>query len=629
MERFDHETQQKLTATTIPFQERNFIDIFTDENIKPFEAFGISFTKILDGFKNAFGIRKQAEISNQPIIDASGKPEDKVNDEFISRNVDKINKLYKIRKYKFLSAYNANRTKPTFNMTREQLSNAQIRKMNKGSIIVLNKDNISDILSLLAPYLRTNDYKIGDEIPVGKIIYNSTQNDVVSEQSFDLPRILKLYVNNTADYAARKEMLPLIQIMKNYYEGIKSTDTTNTNKPIFNKTINKNQTEGTRKHAISQFNDYYQRVILGNFGLRNQYGLKDSVKLYNAEERKTLEEVNEALLVEKDPEKIEKLEQIKKNLGKNLAASAVVDNFLNLVRFVGLSWNLSSGVNNFINGQTDNVLAASSGIYFPSEYLDTITPMEMMYGNSVGLASKKKIPQNVAKAKLIMERYDLLKDASNELQKASTKGMLGKLSRFHPYYQLKKTEEYNQTPINIAILRDTSITDVDGNKSNVWEALEAHWDDKYNQWDLRLKDDFRTKDNIANWEHANGNDYFEFKNKATATITNIHGDFDPHSGMMAKSKQAGQALLMFKTWMPRQFFNRFAVEQDLLAVGKKGFKGRYRSHSGASFATLAALATVATGGLPGALIAGGLGFAAGKFIGAKNGLGLLQELYHT
>jgi hypothetical protein len=98
--------------------------------------------------------------------------------------------------------------------------------------------------------------------------------------------------------------------------------------------------------------------------------------------------------------------------------------------------------------------------------------------------------------------------------------------------------------------------------------------------------------------------------------------------MMAKSKQAGQALLMFKTWMPRQFFNRFAVEQDLLAVGKKGFKGRYRSHSGASFATLAALATVATGGLPGALIAGGLGFAAGKFIGAKNGLGLLQELYH-
>jgi hypothetical protein len=64
--------------------------------------------------------------------------------------------------------------------------------------------------------------------------------------------------------------------------------------------------------------------------------------------------------------------------------------------------------------------------------------MEMMYGNSVGLASKKKIPQNVAKAKLIMERYDLLKDASNELQKASTKGMLGKLSRFHPYYQLKE-----------------------------------------------------------------------------------------------------------------------------------------------------------------------------------------------
>ncbi len=633
MERFDHETQQKMTATTIPFQEKNFMDLFIDEDISFYKALSTSFIKILDNIKNSFGIKNQSTLSSEMISSITRLPEDKVNDEFIRRNVDKIDNLFKIRAYKFLSLYNKGRSKVKFTMSREDVANAQLGKFTKSTIVKLTSKNRADLNTLLSPYLRSNESillgKEGDEIPVGKILYNAAQDEVVSEHSFDLPKIIKVYADATAQYAARQDMLPLVQIMKQYYESIKNQDTTNTGNPIYNLGLEKTHVDGLRSNANKQFENWYERVVLGNYGLRNQYGVRQT-KLYTEEERNQLKELDDAIDLEKDADKLIELQNMRDRLGKNLAGSGVVDSFLNLARFTGLAWNASSGITNLLSGQIDNTMAAASGIYFSNpSYIDTITPLEMIKGNVIGFASKKNTPEKVAKAKLIMERYDLLKDASNELQKASTKGAFSNLSRFNPYYILKKGEDYNQTPLNIAILKDTPIKDRKGNVSNVWDALEAKWDNIHKQWDLNLKDEFRTKENIENWEEANGQEYFAFKEKVTNSITDTHGDFDPRSGMMAKSFQAGQMALMFKTWLPRQFFTRFATSQDRLGIETKDFKGRYLSHTPISGMVQGGIIGTLAFGPIGSVIGAGIGNRLAKFNDVNSGMGVLQELYHV
>ncbi len=260
------------------------------------------------------------------------------------------------------------------------------------------------------------------------------------------------------------------------------------------------------------------------------------------------------------------------------------------------------------------------------DYIDTIRPIEMIMGNLAGIGNKALIPNKVAKAKLIMEKFDLLKDASNERQKASTKGAFSKLNRINPYYELKKGEEYNQTPLNIAVLRDTPIKDKNGNESNVWDALEAEYNSKHKAWELTLKDEFNTEENHKNWIEAKGEDYYAFKNRTTAVITDTHGDFDPRSGMMAKSYQGGQALLMFKTWLPRQFFVRFGIEQQRLATQQANFKGRYRSHTPLSAAIQTSILGLWTLGPIGVPLGLGVGYMVGHLTGVKSGVNILTEM---
>jgi hypothetical protein len=250
----------------------------------------------------------------------------------------------------------------------------------------------------------------------------------------------------------------------------------------------------------------------------------------------------------------------------------------------------------------------------------------MVYNDVAKSISEKNANSKVMKANLIMERYDLLKDASNELQKASAKTAFSNLSRLNPFYLLKKGEEYNQTPINIAILRDTKIKDENGNESNVWDALEAIYNTKYKQWELSLKKEFKTEENIKNWEQANGEDYFTFKSRATSAVIDIHGDFDPRSGMKIKSTQAGQIAIMFKTWLPRQFYNMFAEEEVRLTKGKS-FKGRFRSFTPASLTQFLAITAGMNFGLLGIPVAGiTVGLLSNKFLERNTGMNFFQEL---
>ena len=180
--------------------------------------------------------------------------------------------------------------------------------------------------------------------------------------------------------------------------------------------------------------------------------------------------------------------------------------------------------------------------------------------------------------------------------------------------------------MNIAVLRDTKIKDKNGNESNVWDALTAIYNPKYNQWELQLKSEFKTKENVENWEEGNGENYFEFKSRSASVITDIHGDFDPRSGMKLKTDQLGQIISMFKTWLPRQFYNMFAKEEIRLARSNN-YKGRFKSYSPVLLSETLGVIGAINFGLTGLPVGIAFGLAIKKLGTSKEtGMSFIKEL---
>lgn len=329
--------------------------------------------------------------------------------------------------------------------------------------------------------------------------------------------------------------------------------------------------------------------------------------------------------------KLKSLETMRAQLGKNFAWSAVVTNMLNYMRFVMLQYNLKASVMNVLVGQASNKILGASGTYFPPEYLREVTSLQLVAGDVMNNTKPWLMPKKAALAMCVAEDYNMLQDNTNELQRSLT-GSKFELARnkLSGFYGQKKGEYYNQIPLVVAILKDTEIKGVDskGNEitSNVWDAMEVEWNAEHRRWEKKLKDEFRSQENIDSWEHGNSTKFTDYKTRATEIIKTFHGDFDPRSGMMAKSTQLGQPAMMFKTWVPRVLMAAYAKEHDSIITGVKGQKGYVRSHTPlTAFLTGLALGSVYLNPVTGLLIGGAAGFIA-MSKGRRSAMNPVQEM---
>ena len=224
-----------------------------------------------------------------------------------------------------------------------------------------------------------------------------------------------------------------------------------------------------------------------------------------------------------------------------------------------------------------------------------------------------------------MDRYSVLMDMKNELQKSSHKSFANRLSWTGPHEINQRVEFINQSPIMIAMLRTKKIKGISGAESSVWDAMDK---------DGNLTADFRTEENINNWEKLQGEEYLVFKESLNKALVKAHGNYDQLRGMMMKSNAAGKALAMFKTWLPMQIYSRFAIEQDDIQSGTVGYKGKYWSYGAAgAFTHVGVVATIAGGPVAGLLFGLGGGII-GHFTGPNKGepfnfLDIIKEIVYT
>lgn len=674
-QRVSAEAQRGMLDTSIAGYEKTMLEMFLDKDVSVYQKLSKAMRGIVDSMKNSFGINKQDAFNFAKINTITGLPEYTINESFLQQNQEKIKAIFKTNSSLFLTEFNREATVPITSLT-------------KFTSIRINSTNRDRVLSILSRYTRTSSDRILSDyakvftdannntyqtLPVGKILYAQALHEVAQNMSFDLPKVMKMYSNNIAQYTARNTVLPTMELMKSHYDGISKQATNNVDEAIQNaQNQGNNRLNAIRTNAVKQYDDWFHRVVLGNYGLRKNYGFinvkednpdsptekkkVDTImrfmqdgKLRTEEERKLTTKLDKAILAEQqalnnmnrdDPKmlgtikaaetRLAELKSIQENIGKDFSISGVFNGLMNFIRWRGLGFNLPSGFKNVIEGQISNSITAAKGTYFPTEYLNEITLSEMIMADSISKTSMKRMPKNAALIKALMEHYDVLQDASNELQKSSAQSRFRGLSRFNPFYMLQKGEYYNQSPLLAAVLKNTPITSSTGGVSNVKDAMEAIYDSHSKKWTARLIDEFRTPENIASWEHTNGKDYFDFKNKIREVIKETHGDFDPLSGMKAKSHHLGQALIMFKTWLPREVHRRIAIEQDNLATGTKDFKGIYKSHTPASAAMQGAIIGGMAFGPAGALVTGtlaGIGVTLKiKGFGTNSALGFAKEL---
>ena len=654
-EQFDVDTQRGMLDTSIPFIEKSFTEMLLDKGDLTFwQILSERFRQFIDSIKTVAGINIEDEFNYARVNVITGQPEYTVNDYFIKQGANKIHQNFVLNSTEFVQNYNA-----TLGMSR-------LSKFTGFTVLTMTRANQTDMARLLQPYLRgitpetlRERYPDG-KIPAGKIIKAYSQHQVAQEKSFDLPKIIRHFSDLSSQHAARNTMLPMLELLKRHYEKIEAPMTQNTDQALKNAQFgasgeDRTQFGGVRIHANRQFNNWFERVVLGDNALKKHYGFfkqreinpddpdgaQEEIdfltkfvsklsssnfdgKVLTSKDKILLAKVNSLLAKETDENTIKSLEAMKSRIGRQASLSGFMENVMNFMRFKGMGFNVSSAITNIAEGQLANSITASQGHYFPSHYIDTLTLSEMMYSDSLSKMNSSWALPKVKKYQLLLERWDILQDSRNELQKASAKTAFTNLNRLDPYYMQSKGESYNQMPLMAALLRNTPILDEHGNESNVGDALEMD-----GEHGMKLKEEFRTgeigQQNIENWEKANGQQYRDFKSKMKDLIRNTHGDYDKTSGMMAKSYHAGLIATMFKTWLPREIYKRFATEQNNTLAGIKGFKGRYHSHTAATGLFLGAGVALVPFGIPGAIAFGVGGAFLGKGFGSKNLLSFAEE----
>ena len=610
---FPTEVQEQLFSNSLPTVQKTFREILSDPNISLYKKLWNALVDFYDKVRGGFGITPQSSISfeNEDVI--TGKTEPTVNAEFLNNNKSRINDLLTMELIKANNLLGMGKLKVRRNGTIDvyKLPSTLIK-------LISEKTNI-------APTYEALIAKYGERIPVGKILENSVMADIIQDSSTDLPKLIRYYNMMAAEYTARQELLPYMEMMKNHYTQIQKPKTNKQGIGVTNIFSQQGQTEGLRTRANTQMEDWFNRVILGNrdtkaFGvidsenvdpktLKEKIGNLISGRILSQKDKELNKKLNEMINDLRDENEINKLLKIKANLGKQISASATFENLFNYIRYLGLGYNLSSGITNYMEGQIANMIIAASGDHFePHHYYRALNIVKGSLFKSV-TGNTNMSTQGSRKLRVLVDRYNILQDSTNELQKASVKTSLDVLDKFTPMEINKRTEYLNQTPLMLSVMFDTEITGKNGQKSNPWDAMDMNG---------KLLPEFRTEENIKTWEEGQGDVFTSFKTKTSQAIGMAHGlGYDNLRGMMAKSSTMGKALMMFKTWVGSQLYTRFATERDDAELGVKGYKGRYRSHTKAS---LSIMGGIVGWGFGGPLLGAAVGFATGHLIGKRTGV---------
>jgi len=396
-----------------------------------------------------------------------------------------------------------------------------------------------------------------------KEMIKDIKNELAKEKSLDLGKVLKAYTSTVLSYKHKAGIEDQLRLVNSILHNTAEIEFTSDKRPKVDPSgnlVKKTQEESFTK-LKAQY-DYFMDAFYGK--TRNLEGVSDIRKLTKTEkeDKKDLEsklEINERLFKsnEIDETKYETtkitLETQIEELGGNVVGSKIGDNVLKYVQLKGMGWNVFSAFSNMGFGVISNLIEASDGrAYSKKQFLSAMWMVKASIGKNLTFNVVES--KQAKKIRSLMDSFDVLKDATNELYESTTQSGLKNRVKFASPYNLQARSEYvNQAPMMIALMMNKPVTGKDGKEYTLWEAYDENGD---------VKENFELDQDLLD----------NYKVQLDQLIKSAHGNYDPDSPLLAKQKIMGRALTQFRTWMFEGFSNRFESEKfdSLLGYTRKG-----------------------------------------------------------
>jgi hypothetical protein len=278
------------------------------------------------------------------------------------------------------------------------------------------------------------------------------------------------------------------------------------------------------------------------------------------------------------------------SLGIPLNTAGIIQGILKTIILKSLGFNPISGIFNRIEGKNSGLIMDSTGSYWTKGNIHKANNF-LAFSNFLKFLPERFTPtqlkkiQELEKFEIILQNMNLLQDRKNELDRNTDSSKFNYSESFDIYkFAVTLPEFKNQGSIILSILLDAKIKSkitnrevpiFDGTSFPAYEIVNGT---------LSLKEEFRTPENILNWENFNideinleNNQYFLIKNKIKKAISRSQGNYDSLDVINATKNIWGRALTLFMKWMPEHVMQRFSSGENFdLTSGKKDMKGRYR-----------------------------------------------------
>ena len=304
-------------------------------------------------------------------------------------------------------------------------------------------------------------------------------------------------------------------------------------------------------------------------------------------------------------------------LGLDLSIAGVIEGVMKTIVMSRLGFGLIGGIFNRMEGKTTSLIMDATGNYWPTGSIDKADYFLMgsnmlHYADMVKEINYTRNIQQIRIFQAMADKMNLMQDRKNELDKSaqSSQVVSDKIEQITNIYQftVDRPEAKNQGAIALAILMGTRIMSKDGTvKTTIFDGdtgtFPAH---ELVDGKLVLKAEFRSEENISNWEDfavdevtLNNNQYLLTKLKIKKAVSKTQGNYDPHDTILMTKGIITKTLVMFLKWMPEHLMSRFGWGEHFdLTFGKMSPQGRYVHvfHDNTILATAVAMAALVTVG---------------------------------
>ncbi len=579
----------------------------------------VLFSKNISGMGKPLGLFRETGQAFENLFAEKENKIDPKDQEKITKPIQSIDGVVKERVdmliYKISMSQNRQVTFST-KFKRKNLTPATI-----DLIETVTQSSIDNLL----PYANS-PFRIAD-------LKNYVANQVMEEQSFDLPTMVKAYLDIVSEYRAKKASVNEVTMMQGLYKTIKRKNTKQTEeqegerkqKQLLKGLLSSPFLAGNRSTDIAKERVNAQTRL--DYWINKQVkGLEDKTwqvklgsKQYTREEKKykkDLEEYKDFLqnkleesVNETEAENLQieivNMQHILDNLGQYYTLNAVAETLVNKLNVaLGLTFNPPAQIVNRVQGWFSGMIN-DTGRYWTAGNFNIansfINRKALRHFEKLGLPPAKEYATQIKITRLLVEKMAILQDATNELDRASrSTGATRIVDVFKPYGLSQYVEWHNQVPQILSILMDIDIKDSEGNVTKVFSGSDfPAFDIKDGR--VSLKPEFDTEENQETWVKMNSQDANKIKDRATTTIALLNGDYSKLGSTYVKKYFLGRFIMTFKTWLPNQIGLRFGENQKNLALGLKDYDGAY---TGALKNKQTAVA--GTAGLLGMALLGGL-----------------------